>query len=371
MESFVVYVLELEGAKYYVGKTTQTVSDRYEQHMRGDGAEWTKLYKPTKILENYETSDKYDEDKTTKKYMGEYGIENVRGGSYTKIVLEEWQIKSLEHELKGSNDLCYKCGKSGHFSSECEENVFNEYLNKFTTIEEVEKEIKRLELDLQIINILDINIEILKKSLYYIDKNNIQYNDIQNKFNFIKQVFLPNNNYTCDYNILLKQYSNEGEEMKFKKYINELFDDLPKLFEIKIDIFKTLELCLKNFKNILLVKNSNVNKVTLDEINLENIINNRLSYSILNNGALLNNIKLLKLIWDGKKINLDVFEEIKIYKNINIVINKIYLFRLQNEVQLKNILNKYSKNDIKSFENEVYKKIELLIKKQIKLMDDN
>ncbi len=52
------------------------------------------------ILEEIETYDIMDVDKTVKKYMLTYGIDKVRGGSYKNEVLEDWQVKSLEHELK-------------------------------------------------------------------------------------------------------------------------------------------------------------------------------------------------------------------------------------------------------------------------------
>ncbi len=52
------------------------------------------------ILEEFTTNDIMDVDKTVKKYMLSHGIDKVRGGSYKNEVLEEWQIKSLEHELK-------------------------------------------------------------------------------------------------------------------------------------------------------------------------------------------------------------------------------------------------------------------------------
>lgn len=52
------------------------------------------------ILEEIITDDIMDVDKIVKKYMLTHGIDKVRGGSYKNEVLEEWQIKSLEHELQ-------------------------------------------------------------------------------------------------------------------------------------------------------------------------------------------------------------------------------------------------------------------------------
>ena len=119
VNSFNIYVLQLVSNKFYIGKTCKSVSERFNTHKKGSGAEWTKIYKPILVLEQFESNDKFDEDKYTKKYMDKFGIDNVRGGSYSSVRLEDWQIKAIEHELKSCNDLCFNCGKYGHFASEC------------------------------------------------------------------------------------------------------------------------------------------------------------------------------------------------------------------------------------------------------------
>jgi hypothetical protein len=40
--------------------------------------------------------DKFDEDKYVFKYMEKYGIENVRGGCFSQVVLPEDKIKMIE-----------------------------------------------------------------------------------------------------------------------------------------------------------------------------------------------------------------------------------------------------------------------------------
>jgi predicted GIY-YIG superfamily endonuclease len=143
-----IYALKLESNKYYVGQTHRATGAniRFQEHKSGNGSEWTKLYKPISILETYETESLFEEDILTKKYMIKYGIENVRGGSYTKIDLDEWQIKSLEHEFKSVSDSCYNCGKKGHFAKDCDKyETINKYLSQFTSEDELEREISKME----------------------------------------------------------------------------------------------------------------------------------------------------------------------------------------------------------------------------------
>ena len=113
-----IYTLVLQNGKYYVGKSTN-VKRRFQQHLIGKGSNWAKLHKPLQILEFTEEQTEFDEDNKTKQLMMEYGIDNVRGGSYSKPELKKWQIKSLESEFKGLRNQCYLCGKEGHYAVEC------------------------------------------------------------------------------------------------------------------------------------------------------------------------------------------------------------------------------------------------------------
>lgn len=86
-KNIMIYVLELENCKYYVGYSLLH-THRIQQHFEGNGSSWTKLHKPIRIVELIE-GDKDTERETTLRYMRLYGWENVRGGGYTAIQLHK------------------------------------------------------------------------------------------------------------------------------------------------------------------------------------------------------------------------------------------------------------------------------------------
>jgi predicted GIY-YIG superfamily endonuclease len=161
MEPFTIYTILLTDDKYYIGKTKLDPRVRFQQHLTDKSAVWTQKYKPLEIINTFKSNDNFAEDKRTKEMMMEYGIENVRGGSYCSVELPDWQVKALEHEFESINDQCYKCKKKGHISRDCEKyhkelakkkqeehlklllEKYNEYLENFNDelmlIEQIDK----------------------------------------------------------------------------------------------------------------------------------------------------------------------------------------------------------------------------------------
>ena len=113
-----VYVLKLANGKYYVGKS-DNIEERIASHFSGRGAAWTRENHPVKVMEVRENVSRFEEDKMTKEYMEKYGIDNVRGGAYTQIDLPEESRESLQREIRGASDVCFKCNRQGHWASQC------------------------------------------------------------------------------------------------------------------------------------------------------------------------------------------------------------------------------------------------------------
>ena len=78
-----------------------------------------KKYKPMSLIKTVVSTSYFDEDKYVKEYMAKYGIENVRGGTYSNINLDTNCISVLEKEIRHSKNLCTICGKNTHFIKDC------------------------------------------------------------------------------------------------------------------------------------------------------------------------------------------------------------------------------------------------------------
>ncbi len=126
-----IYILKLITNKYYIGKTTNP-NFRIDSHFNSNGSSWTRKYKPIEVIKIIPNSDDYDEDKYTLKYMEEFGINNVRGGSFCEIKLSTENILTIKKMITSSSDLCFICGEPGHFASDCkkDENKFFDKLEK-------------------------------------------------------------------------------------------------------------------------------------------------------------------------------------------------------------------------------------------------
>ena len=131
-----IYVLELQGNKYYVGKTNHTFQ-RFEQHKSGSGAKWTQKHKVRDLFAFHKDMKDTDENKITIQMMKKYGVRNVRGGSWTKVNMTEAEINRLEKRIsargkrpgkssstkkttRGKKKIsCTRCGRTSHTVEKC------------------------------------------------------------------------------------------------------------------------------------------------------------------------------------------------------------------------------------------------------------
>jgi len=109
-----VYVLKLTNGKYYVGYSTNMES-RINAHFRGEGAAWTRAFRPLNVQEMHENKDKAHETQLTLEYMRKHGWQNVRGGPYVQVEMPN-PPQEFETEM-----TCFRCRSNTHLVRNCPE----------------------------------------------------------------------------------------------------------------------------------------------------------------------------------------------------------------------------------------------------------
>lgn len=85
-KGIMVYVLELESHKWYIGHTVD-FHDRMRRHFTGKGSLWTRQHKPLQVVEVIPEGDYCTEKEKTLEYMLRFGWENVRGSVWCQPAL--------------------------------------------------------------------------------------------------------------------------------------------------------------------------------------------------------------------------------------------------------------------------------------------
>eukprot|EP01033_Poteriospumella_lacustris_P017242 gene17242-12331_t len=133
-----LYVLLLVDGKFYVGRSKQ-FRKRLKSHFYRKSA-WTRKYPPIEVVDLIQPVEDFDEDKITLRYMNQFGIDNVRGGSFSSIDLDPNDVSVIGRSVGGQiaaiqppslltspsraaapalSVRCSRCGRDGHMQSQC------------------------------------------------------------------------------------------------------------------------------------------------------------------------------------------------------------------------------------------------------------
>lgn len=109
-----IYVLELEDKRFFVHSILSnnglyprqqsqfdSISSNINEVLRTCSSlyDYVNKYRPIQIVETIYSADPLQIDRFVLSYMIKYGIENVRGGSYSELVLPDYMAKSAETQI--------------------------------------------------------------------------------------------------------------------------------------------------------------------------------------------------------------------------------------------------------------------------------
>lgn len=125
MNRDLVYVLHLLEGKFYVGRSSHFLKRLNTHFVRG--SVWTREYPPIEVLALHQPVEDFDEDKITLRYMKQYGIDNVRGGTFSAVELKTSDKEVIQRMLTHAGGRCFTCHRKGHYASNCPEKRIEQY----------------------------------------------------------------------------------------------------------------------------------------------------------------------------------------------------------------------------------------------------
>jgi predicted GIY-YIG superfamily endonuclease len=93
-----VFLFELEHGKFYAGASSDPVK-AFEECREGLGPAWTRIHRPLHIREVVGVARVDSLDQHVRRWMLQYGVENVRGGSWSGVRLTDKDRQVLCGEL--------------------------------------------------------------------------------------------------------------------------------------------------------------------------------------------------------------------------------------------------------------------------------
>ena len=142
--SDVIYILQCEKDKYFIGCCQKSkLIKTLRKHRDGKAAEpWTRRYHAVTCLKAINLTFERQVTIETERAMKRWGIKNVRGGDYSKILMTPFQRRHVMRKIKWADNACWKCGRVGHFVGMCK---YTTYVDgeEFTDNDEEEEECEK------------------------------------------------------------------------------------------------------------------------------------------------------------------------------------------------------------------------------------
>ena len=113
-----VIVICLDNNKKFLALSKQK-QFALEYHFNKNDYEFTKENRPLYIEKVIQINNIFDLDKYVKYYMYKYGIDNIRGGSYTNNILSEEIKQVIQIEFWTIENKCSNCGGDHHIKDCC------------------------------------------------------------------------------------------------------------------------------------------------------------------------------------------------------------------------------------------------------------
>lgn len=253
-----IYVIKLENEKYFVYCT----DTEKEENIILECIlifEFVQKYKPISIIETIWSIDLFDIDKTVKKYMIKYGIDNVRGGSYKKEFLSCEQNDILQVELNYIHDY-YKYFTDCYYDNiVCKQQLENN-TNSVTFFSE--QSLRHF-----IYVLLQYSKDELLEFQKKCEKELIKYRITKQKKEEIENIIIENKNYKLDKNII--KNINDLQKYVFSYILNNKDEK-----QFDKDIYKSLLIHFKHFTKIIKNNHRNIEDFYKTIENSKNDINN-------------------------------------------------------------------------------------------------
>jgi hypothetical protein len=203
--TYYIYIIALVNSAYFISYNKLLLTDFTD--FKYEGINSLKLI-DTIIIEDT-INIIIEVDKIVKEYMIKYGINNVRGGSYINKTLDDWMIKSLEHEfsLLKKPELEQDMSIDKYIAGINIDNIDSE-INIISSICENISNINNN------IRLTDINIDI--KELIENNKIIEELAEKLNKLEKEKQKYMSNGDIKREYYIIINKIDIEIQEIRQK-----------------------------------------------------------------------------------------------------------------------------------------------------------